>query len=227
MLKKKKRFLPGVKPQTREAVSPCVKIESRRGKQQKQKQNKTKTKTKTKTKHKKQTTPNPNSLYPQKILLSSIPPSHPIVNRTLPLPPPPMSNRTPFPHTKQLPFPWRSHLRVPAQAWDPLCARTDCVLAGSHLGVPFLPLVAVTVEELVSHRGNSRQRHSCMCPWACFFGSFFLAAWLFLPGAGLSTSTSVRGPASTARTHTHTHTHIPPSCPRSLGTSWVLFQSQL
>ena len=28
-------------------------------------------------------------------------------------------------------------------------------------------------------------------------------------------------------THTHTHTHIPPSCPRSLGTSWVLFQSQL
>ena len=23
---------------------------------------------------------------------------------------------------------------------------------------------------------------------------------------------------------THTHTHIPPSCPRSLGTSWVLFQ---
>ena len=187
-----------MRPQTREAVSPCVKIESRRGKQQKQKQNKT------------QKTNNPQSQFPvpPKNLIVKYTPSPPnCQSYPPPLPPPPMSNRTPFPHTKQLPFPWRSHLRVPAQAWDPLCARTDCVLAGSHLGVPFLPLVAVTVEELVSHRGNSRQRHSCMCPWACFFGSFFLAAWLFLPGAGLSTSTSVRGPASTARTHTHTHTH--------------------
>ena len=48
--------------------------------------NKTKPKTKTKTKHKKQTTPNPNSLYPQKILLSSFPPPHPIVNRAPPSP---------------------------------------------------------------------------------------------------------------------------------------------
>ena len=83
------RFLPGVRPQTREAVSPCVKIESRRGKQQKQKQ-------KQNTKNKQPPIPIPCTpkksycqVYPLPTQLSIVPsPPPPSPNvKSYPLPP--------------------------------------------------------------------------------------------------------------------------------------------
>ena len=138
-----------------------------------------------------------------------------------PLPPPH--------HSTQLLSSWRfTSLRPQAGHLSRRSISLDCCFV---MSLEFVASAEVDMRMRISiPHEPAAGNNSCLCSCA-FLGWFFFShcSPSGVYGYRIFHSTSARGPASTC-THfaAHTHTHhtltLPPSCPRSLGTSWVFFQ---